>query len=238
MTSRLLRSAVSTVFLTVGFCSAQTPGMGRVEIKSIQSFPGTSQLSKPTSIVVYNFAATADEVKLNSAMLNRVRTKVSGSESETKEKLAQKIIDDFSDSLVKDLEKTGIPASRGVVGATAPEGSLAVQGDFSLIDEGNRTRRMAIGLGAGVSKIVAHVECYVRQTDKNTMLTEFNATSQSSRKPGAAETMGAGAAPEVTAAASGATELKQGAEGDTGRMAKAVAKQITKTLAAQGWINR
>ncbi len=235
MANRLLRSAVSIIFLTLGFSSAQTPGMGRVQIKSIQSYSGTSSLTKPTSIVVYNFAATADEVKLNSSMLNRVRTKVSGSGSGDKEKLAQKIIDDFSDSLVKDLQKTGIPVTRGVVGATAPEGSLAVQGDFSLIDEGNRTRRMAIGLGAGASKIVAHVECYVRQPNKNTMLTEFNATSESSRKPGAAETMGAGAAPEVAAAASGATELKQSAEGDTGRMAKAVAKQITKTLAVRGW---
>jgi hypothetical protein len=80
------------------------------------------------------------------------------------------------------------------------------------------------------------VECYITQPPKNTIVTEFKATSQSSRKPGAAETVGAGAAPAAAAAVSGATEMKQGAEGDTNRMAKTVAKQITKTLAAQGWI--
>jgi hypothetical protein len=68
------------------------------------------------------------------------------------------------------------------------------------------------------------------------VVTEFRATSKSSRKPGAAETMGVGSAPEVSAAVTGATELKQGAEGDTDRMAKAIAKQIIKTITAQGWI--
>ena len=117
-----------------------------------------------------------------------------------------------------------------------PDNSLAVQGDFLLIDDGNRARRMAIGLGAGASKVEAHVECYLKQPAENVLLTEFKAISQSSRKPGAAETMGAGAAPEAAAAVSGATELKQGAEGDAGRMAKAIAKEVTKTLKSQGWI--
>jgi hypothetical protein len=95
---------------------------------------------------------------------------------------------------------------------------------------------MAIGLGAGASTVQAHVECYLNKPGGNALLTEFNATSQSSRKPGAAETMGAGAAPEVAATASGATEMKQGAEGDANRMAKGIAKEITKTMKSQGWI--
>ena len=117
-----------------------------------------------------------------------------------------------------------------------PDGSLAVQGDFLAINEGNRTRRMAIGLGAGASEVAAHVECYLKQPGENVMVNEFKATSESSRKPGAAETVGAGAAPEVATAVSGATEMKQNAEGDTGRMAKAVAREIAKTFAAQGWV--
>jgi hypothetical protein len=95
---------------------------------------------------------------------------------------------------------------------------------------------MVIGLGAGSSKVVAHVECYLREPARNNVLSEFKVTSESSRKPGAAETMGAGAAPAVAGAVSGATELKQEAEGDTDRMAKAVAKQIKKALTAQGWV--
>ena len=95
---------------------------------------------------------------------------------------------------------------------------------------------MAIGLGAGSSEVEAHVECYLKQPAANTMITKFKATSQSSRKPGAAETMGAGAAPEVAANAGSVTEMKQGADGDADRMAKAIAKEITKSLKNQGWI--
>jgi len=71
---------------------------------------------------------------------------------------------------------------------------------------------------------------------ENILITEFQASSESSRRPGAAETMGSGAAPEVAAATSGVTERKQNVEGDASRMAKAVSKEITKTPTAQGWI--
>ena len=216
--------------------NSQTPLTGHVDIKQVHSYAGTAPLAKPSTIVVYNFAATPEEVKLNKALLSRVRTKMSGAEGDDKTKLAHKIMEDFSQSLVKDLEKTGLTVMRGAAGEAAPDGSLAVQGDFSLIDEGNRTRRMAIGLGFGDSKVQTHVECYLKQPDRNLMVTEFQATSRSSWKPGAAATMGAGAAPAIAGAAAGATELKQDAEGDTGRMAKAVAKEITKTLTARGWI--
>lgn len=216
--------------------AAQMLGSGRVQIKSISSYSGSATLTKPTSIIVYSFAATEEEVKLNSAALNRVRTRASGNQDDDKTKLAHKVVDDFSEALIKALQKTGLPVSKGVTGELPPDHSLAVQGDFSLIDEGNHPRRMAIGLGAGSSKVEAHVECCVKQPSENTMLTEFTATSQSSRKPGAAETMGAGAAPEVAAAAGDVTEMKQGVEGDADRMAKAIAKEITKTLKVQGWI--
>lgn len=222
--------------LLIYAASAQTPGTGHVQIKIIRSYSGPSQLSKPTAIVVFKFAATPEEVELNKSAYNRVRMRVSGAKEDHKTELARKVVDEFSESLIKDLQKTGLAVSEGVTGELPPDNSLAVQGDFLAIDEGNRTRRMAIGLGAGASKVVTHVECYVKQPDKNLMLSEFRATSKSSRKPGAAETMGVGAAPEATAAVSGVTEMKQGAEGDTKRMAKAVAKQIMKTMSAQNWI--
>jgi hypothetical protein len=215
---------------------AQTPGTGRVQIKSVRSYSGNQPLPKPVAIVVYSFAVTPEEVELNKAALNRARMRVSGAQDDEKTKLAHKIADEFSESLMKHLQDTGLPVSKGVAGELPHDNSLTVQGDFLLIDEGNRARRMAIGLGAGASKVVAHVECYLKQQAGNTIVSEFQATSTSSRKPGAAETMGAGAAPEAAATVSGATELKQGAEGDADRMAKAIAKEIKRTLTGQGWI--
>ena len=225
---------IGSVLLPYLAC-AQTPGTGHVQIKSIQSYSGTP-LTRPASIVVYDFAATPEEVELNKAALNRVRMRMSGAQEDEKSKLAHKIVDNFSESLIKDLEKTGIPVSKGVRGEQPPDNSLAVQGDFLLIDEGNRTRRMAIGLGAGASKVVANVQCYFKQPAQNVTLTSFQAISRSSLKPGAAETMGVGAAPAAAAAVGGVTELKQGTEGDANRMAKAIVKQIRKIMTTQGWI--
>jgi hypothetical protein len=153
MTKHLRRCAsiVGYVFLS-GVACAQVPGTGRVQIEPIKSYSGASPLSKPIAIVVYNFAATPQEVELNHSALNRVRMHMSGAQDDEKAKLAHKIVDGFSESLVKDLQKTGLPVSRGVAGDLPPDYSLAVQGDFLLIDEGNRTRRMVIGLGTGASK--------------------------------------------------------------------------------------
>jgi hypothetical protein len=216
------------------FGGAQVPGTGHIEIKNVRT-SNVRSVPKPSGIVVYNFTASPDEVKLNQSAPSRVRERVSGASEEDKEKLAQKVVEDFTNTLTKELEKSGIPVSRGISGDLPPDGSLAVQGEFLAIDEGNRARRMAIGLGAGASKVIAHVNCYLKHASANTTVTEFQAVSQSSRKPGAAETMGAGAAPEAAAAVGGVTEMKQGAEGDADRMAKAIAKQILKALAAQGW---
>lgn len=231
-------SFVLPLVAAAGLCTAEVPGTGRAQIKSIRTYSGASSLAKPESIVVYDFATTADEVKLNSAMLSRIRTRVSESGENDRKTIAKKIAADFSESLIKDFEKTGIPVTRGIPGEPPPNNSVAVQGHFLTIDEGNRTRRMVVGLGIGASKVVAHVECYLGQRDKVVMLTEFTAQSESARRPGAAETMGAGAAPELVAATSGISELKQGAESDTGRLAKATAKQIEKTFSTQGWIEK
>jgi hypothetical protein len=104
------------------------------------------------------------------------------------------------------------------------------------VDEGNRTRRLVVGLGMGASEVTGHVECFVKKAESNVMLTEFEASSKSSRKPGAAETAGIGAAGSAGAAVAGATEFTQSAQADADRMAKAIARQIIKAMTAQGWL--
>lgn len=134
--------------LAASCVTAQVPGAGRISIKPLHDYSG-EPLTKPTAIVVYDFAATPEEVKLNSAMASRMRTRRRGTADDNKNELAHKVVDNFSKSLVKDLQKTGLPVSRGIAGEPPPDNSLAVQGEFLEIDEGNRTRRMAVGLGPG-----------------------------------------------------------------------------------------
>lgn len=235
MTKQLFRSAICGCVILTGVAWAQTPGTGRIEIKSLESYSG-KPLQKPSSIVVYDMATDPNEVALNQSRLNRMRLRRSGDADEQKTAIAQSVVDRFSDTLVKELQKAGIPVSRASTGGEPPNGSLAVQGNVLLIDEGNKAKRMAVGLGAGASTVKLNVECFLKEPSKNLVVTKFEATSKSSRKPGAAETMGAGAAPEVAATVGGVTEMNQNAEGDTERLAKAIAKQIKKSMMAQGWI--
>jgi hypothetical protein len=114
MTKHLLVFGQAIAFFGACVCAAQVPGTGRIHVDQIHTYSGTSSLTKPTSIVVYNFATTPEEVRLNRAVLNRVRMKVSGGADDEKTKLAKKIADEFSEALVKDLQKSGIPVSRGV----------------------------------------------------------------------------------------------------------------------------
>src|SRR6185312_15557585 len=96
-----------------------------------------------------------------------------------------------------------------------------------------------IGLGAGKSDIQARADIYYSAGfGEPRFLQSFAADAQSSRKPGAAETMGVGAA-TGRAAESGAitavsgTEMSGDVEGDSERMAKAMAAQLAAFFAQQ-----
>jgi hypothetical protein len=63
MTKQFQSFVPASIRVVVCVLSAQTPGTGRVHIKNVQSYSGHPPLSKPRSIVVYNFAATPEEVE-------------------------------------------------------------------------------------------------------------------------------------------------------------------------------
>jgi hypothetical protein len=67
------------------------------------------------------------------------------------------------------------------------------------------------------------------------LLSEFDLDSESGKKPGAAATMGVGSA-AASVGTSTAADSKASVEGDTTRMAKAVATEIEDLKVAQQWI--
>ena len=102
---------------------------------------------------------------------------------------------------------------------------------------------MIIGLGAGSSEVRTLVQVYATTSDGRRLVEDFYTTVKSSRKPGMAETMGAGAAAgrvaESAAVSVGVTALtahSQTVEGDAEAAAKAIAKELSKFFVQQGWI--
>jgi Domain of unknown function (DUF4410) len=143
----------------------------------------------------------------------------------------------FALALVKHLEKAGLPVSRAIAGEPPPKNTLAVQGYFQQIDEGDKLIRVGIGFGAGASSVRAHVESFLSQPSGNIIISEFEAKAESGKKPGAALSMGAGAMPEVAATVAGAADKKGTANADAQCLAKELSKQITEAMASQGWIH-
>lgn len=234
--SRLLKRSVPVAVMAM--CTfvavAQNP-LAHVDVKTVKSYEGQTALTKPDRVIVYDFVVSPDVVKTD--RMPGVRQRMKGN---SKDDVSQQVEDQITSDLVKGLEKhlksSGIPVEKGTPGMQATGDALTVRGTVTKLNEGHRMRRGTVGLGAGASDV--ETDCQVSmESGGNTMLvSELTTVAKSSKKPGAAVTMGAGAAPEVAAGVSGATAHKNTAQGDSARTGSALAKHIADLMKQQGWI--
>jgi hypothetical protein len=213
-------------------------------VKPLQSYQGPP-LPRPETVVVADFAAGPEAVTLDRGLGARLRNAMGAGDAARQTEDDRRVVAAISNSLVAEIEKLGLPATHANQ-ATPPSDidALVVGGRILSIDEGNRTRRNVIGLGAGQSAVEARAEIYYVARGGGTQLVEsYDTDAESSRKPGAAETMGVGAAAGraaesgvMTGAAGAAPSLSGDVEADGARMGKAIAKQMSGFFASQGWI--
>jgi Domain of unknown function (DUF4410) len=150
----------------------------------------------------------------------------------------------LAERLVDRLKKYGLPAELAVNNERAGSG-LLLQGQIVSINQGNRTRRVLVGLGAGKSSISADAQLYsLSGTAPPRFISAFEGQADSGRTPGAAETMGAGAVAQragTSAVLTGATHAGAETRGPTDtaeatNLADAIALRIGEFGVAQGWI--
>ena len=202
-------------------------------------------LPRPDQVLVYDLAVTPEEVKLDSGIASRIEELAKKTpRTEAEIKAGRQVADALSRHLVSKIQAMGLPANRAV-GATPVTGNiLAIKGQFISIDEGNRTERVVVGLGLGRTDIKAIIQVYDYDNGAQTLACQFETDARSGRKPGMAETMGAGAATGnlVTSAAVGggltvASEtLSATVEADADRTATKIASQLKSYFQSQGWI--
>jgi hypothetical protein len=200
---------------------------------------------RPERILVYDIAVAPDEVQLDRGFSAELMEAVKGTpRTEQELQIGHAAAKALSDELVKKINAMGLPAER-VVGVPANWANAAlVEGQFLSIDEGNRTERVVIGLGAGRSSVRTDVQLYEARGAQLVRLAEFMTDAKSGYKPGAAETMGMGAAAgdlavsaAVTAAGSVASEaLGVNAQADARRTAADVADKLKAYFVQQAWI--
>jgi hypothetical protein len=201
-------------------------------------------LAKPDRVLVYDFAVSADDVSLDRAVGAQLLQHLQGaSQTEEQLKVGRAVAQALSVELVKAIQQLGLPAERAGEAPLVTDNTLAIEGQFVSIDEGNRLRRRVIGLGAGATEVKTHIQVYSMTPASRKLIQEFETSAQSSKKPGMAETMGVGAAARgaqavaVGAGVGVASEYADTVEADARRTAKAVAEKLAQFFASEGWIS-
>jgi hypothetical protein len=235
-------------FITrIGFCVlaiASVAGCASTEVSDRQRLVH-EKLPRPANIWVYDFASTPAEVPAASALAGQTAehaTPQTAEQIELGRKLGEAIAADIVDEIRGGM---GLPAKRASNTTTPAINDIVIRGYLLSVDEGNATKRVAIGFGSGASHLTTAVE-------------GFQMTAQGLRKLGSGK-VGAGAG-KSPGAAVGAVALiatanpvglivgggvkaygeYTGSSKIEGR-AKATAKEITdvlkKRFQEEGWIN-
>jgi Domain of unknown function (DUF4410) len=232
-----LGALVCFALLLTGCAKATVaPDDTRVEVGAVR---------RPSRIIVYDFKVSADQVTENSSPLQRIyRTLAKSDDQIEAEKLAigREAAHDLSVDLIKQLNALGFDAESLPRGTAAAEGDLIIDGQVLNADEGNRARRMIIGFGAGASNLETSVTfSQVSPGGTGIELLRFKTNSDSGKMPGAALTMGAGAAAQGASAATAVTSAGKIYNSMLSTLAANTSKQITAYLsryfASHGWIS-
>jgi hypothetical protein len=237
-TSYLTR--IAALGLAVGLAGC---AKGHVQTTAIAA---TGPLPPPAHVVITDFTVSAGDVHLDNGIGATLRRQAQGEGAD--QALAQSAADTqsaLSETLAQKLSAYGLPVERLPASVVPPAGSLLVQGQIVAVNQGNRTRRTLIGLGAGRSSVTADAQLYYMANPASPQfLQSFSGSADSGKMPGAAETMGVGAAAgtlatsaAVTAAShTGAEMYRTGDAANAAKLADALARQIGLYAAAQGWI--
>jgi Domain of unknown function (DUF4410) len=204
---------------------------------------------RPSTIYVYPLAVSAQEVTLNQGFFQRTYRNLSDSNQDLSQvELGDQTANAMADAMVQRLQALGFVANKAARGAqVSGQNVLIVDGSFTDINEGNRLRRMVIGLGSGQSNLNAQVQVYQMANGATQQIMNFATAANSGKMPGAALTAPAGAAAGGTAAAvSLGMNLAAGA-GKTytsamsvmaQRSAKQAVAYMSQYFASQGWISQ
>jgi Domain of unknown function (DUF4410) len=240
-TARFLPKAAALAALAL--LAACTSAQSQIET-------GGQMLPRPEVVIVESFAVSPDEVQLGEGLsteiVDAVKAEEGTSRSDQERQTGRQVADAIADELVVELQDMGLTAQQGGDVPAGTEHAVLIKGQLVSIDEGNRTLRVVVGLGAGRSDVQTHVQVYQMMSAGPELIDTIEVDAKSGLTPGMAETMGVGALTGhllVSAAVSGGAHVVSESLGanvvaDADRAAKGIAKQLAVLFAQQGWITR
>jgi len=228
--------AITLIAVCVGACA-------RTVVRPETEMQGFG-LPRPQEILVCNFALTGAEAAENQGPVKKMDNETSGtSEGERDREIGRQVANALGEELVRGLRDLGFTVERRPRGTPIGRHQLLIDGEFRDVDKGNRLERLVIGFGAGASKVDTEVHVYYGAGRRK--LLDFRTHADSGKMPGAAATMGAGAAvgggiTAGMAAASAAEGIVKEYHSEVERMGGHSADQavayLSEFFAKQGWI--
>ncbi len=219
---------------------------GDAKAQIVKRYSGSETIARPEKVLIHDFAVPVGGVTTDESIAGQLHRDImlrhGVDEDSSPEMLTRRVQPAFTKTLVEELKKVNMPAygsptQRTLTTNGVPAGSeLVIDGQFVAIHEGDETKRIMIGFGRGASDIKTHVTVSALVQGHSTVVLEFNLSSESGKKPGAAATMGVGAL-AVGAATGGVSDKRSKVEADASRMAKLVAKQLEAFMSDQKWIS-
>jgi hypothetical protein len=102
--------------------------------------------------------------------------------------------------------------------------------------QGDKAERSTIGLGTGSADVQAKVDVHLKTSSDAILLSQFQTETKPAENIGGAVPVAAGMDPAAVAVKSKVTDRKKTLEAYAAKTADAMAAEITKQMAKQGWI--
>src|SRR5215510_5064328 len=161
-----------------------------IHLTNYTVFAQTAPVAPQRPVYVRDFLFDAQNLKPDEGLLGRREGPIGRllgglKPSQDPATKAQQLVELLSNTIVSELNNSGIRASRLEPGAFMPPEGLLVGGEFLEVDEGNRMRRAMVGFGSGSEEVKVQVEVYDLAKDPNSPFLVYGAGEEGRKGPGA-----------------------------------------------------
>jgi Domain of unknown function (DUF4410) len=151
--------------------------------------------TRPAQIAVRDFTFSSSSVTENRSPIHRATDLVRSSSADARRvEIGRDAAAALSERTVARLDKMGLQATR-----IASDNDTSLSGNFLLVtgrlvdvDEGNRLTRVAVGLGAGESRLATEIHVFRVVNGEKAEVLAFTTHANSGKMPGLAASMGFG----------------------------------------------
>lgn len=217
-------------------------GCAKTKVTDREEFV-TGQLPRPTTIWVYDFAATPADLPIKTS-LDREYYTDNAPQSEQQIAEGRKLGAEVETELVYRLRNMGFNADHARERTNYQVNDLVIQGYILSYNEGDAKKRVIIGFGDGSSHLSAAVEGLQMTEHGLRLIGSASTASASDKTPGAAVGLAALIATKNPAGLIVSTGMhlydektgKSTVEGRAKQTADEIADQLEKRFKEQGWI--